>query len=203
MKNLKQVLNWTQTLPELGKLEFAFFSGKSRTAEFIGRDEEIFYIREGILWRTSLADGSNKSFPLSSVFGNEITPIVAVIFNELNEVYHSFHRSGEIYSFRINETDGTVCGQPCEPIEGGIAAVEWSPDEECGVIVNDKNEMFILTSSCDVINYWDLQDEMEGEQKFINVGWGKKETQFQGSAGEHSGRTIVFQSVIFDIDFSK
>ncbi|CAB0014699.1 unnamed protein product [Nesidiocoris tenuis] len=78
----------------------------------------------------------------------------------------------------------TATGQISQTIEGGITAVVWSPDEEFGALVNSKNELFILTANCDVMNYWDLQDDTEGEHQFINVGWGKKETQFQGSAGK-------------------
>ncbi|KAF6208649.1 hypothetical protein GE061_017107 [Apolygus lucorum] len=185
MRNIKLILNLLHEIPELEKSKFVFFSGKpSRTSDFISSDEVAFFFKDRFLHTVSVNDGAKKSVSLSDVFSSaEVSSLVSVMFNELNEEFYSFHRDGEVFSFRI-DADGKAFGQPLDSIDGGILAVEWSSDEELGVIVNHKNELFIVTSTCEVINYWNLQDEMEGEQKFINVGWGKKETQFQGSAGK-------------------
>uniref|UniRef100_A0A0K8SD89 Elongator complex protein 1 n=1 Tax=Lygus hesperus TaxID=30085 RepID=A0A0K8SD89_LYGHE len=185
MKNLKLFLNLLQEYPELENPEFVFFSRKpSRTTDFISSDEVAFFFKDGFLHTLSINEGTKKSFSLAEVFDSAgVSTLVSVMFNDLNEEFYSFHQDGEVFSFRI-DTDGNALGQPLDSIDGGVLAVEWSSDEELGVVINNKNELFIVTSTCQVVNYWDLQDEMEGEQKFINVGWGKKETQFQGSAGK-------------------
>lgn len=47
-----------------------------------------------------------------------------------------------------------------------------------------KANVVVLNCAYDVVHETNLSDEYFGEKQFINVGWGKEETQFQGLAGK-------------------
>lgn len=65
--------------------------------------------------------------------------------------------------------------------------MEWSPDQELLVLVT-KDMNMILMNMFDPIQEINLFNEEFGEKQFITVGWGKKETQFHGSAGKQAAK---------------
>lgn len=69
-------------------------------------------------------------------------------------------------------------------VEDGIAAAKWSPDEELLVIVTKADSLLLMTRSFDMISETSLATDDLGEDQQVNVGWGKKETQFHGSEGK-------------------
>ncbi|XP_065333711.1 elongator complex protein 1 [Cloeon dipterum] len=70
-------------------------------------------------------------------------------------------------------------------VESGIKAMEWSADESLVVLVSGNDTVMVLSSDFDPITgEIDLHQEGFGEKQFVNVGWGKKETQFHGTAGK-------------------
>ncbi len=65
--------------------------------------------------------------------------------------------------------------------------MKWSPDLEICVIVSNSHKLFLLSRDYDLIYELVMgsnADTADQEQVPINVGWGKKETQFHGSAGK-------------------
>ncbi|KAF9422466.1 hypothetical protein HW555_001864 [Spodoptera exigua] len=71
--------------------------------------------------------------------------------------------------------------------DSGLLAMEWSPDQELLVLVT-KDMNMILMSMFDPVHEISLFNEEFGEKQFITVGWGKKETQFHGSAGKQAAK---------------
>lgn len=69
-------------------------------------------------------------------------------------------------------------------VESGLLLMESSPDEDVLVLLTAQNTVITMTASFDPINEADLQQKEFGENQFITVGWGKKETQFHGSEGK-------------------
>lgn len=65
--------------------------------------------------------------------------------------------------------------------------MEWSPDQELLVLVTKEMNM-ILMNMFDPVHEVNLFNQEFGEKQFITVGWGKKETQFHGSAGKHAAK---------------
>lgn len=65
--------------------------------------------------------------------------------------------------------------------------MEWSPDQELLVLVTKEMNM-ILMNMFDPMSEVNLLNEEFGEKQFITVGWGKKETQFHGSAGKQAAK---------------
>ena len=65
-------------------------------------------------------------------------------------------------------------------IDAGIAAARWSPDEELLLVVaKDDNAIFMSSTFDPVVELLMTPDDL-GASKHVSVGWGKKETQFQG-----------------------
>lgn len=65
-------------------------------------------------------------------------------------------------------------------IDDGIAAARWSPDEELLVIVTKTNNAIFMGSSLDPVAEVAMTADDLQASKHVSVGWGKKETQFQG-----------------------
>lgn len=65
-------------------------------------------------------------------------------------------------------------------IDAGIAAARWSPDEELLLVVTKENNVIFMGSSFDPVAEITMAAEDLNASKHVSVGWGKKETQFQG-----------------------
>jgi elongator complex protein 1 len=65
-------------------------------------------------------------------------------------------------------------------LEPSIVAARWSPDEEMLVIVTGNAKAVFMSRSFDLITEVELSAEDLKASKHVSVGWGKKETQFQG-----------------------
>eukprot|EP01135_Chromosphaera_perkinsii_P003469 Nk52_evm7s244 gene=Nk52_evmTU7s244 len=72
--------------------------------------------------------------------------------------------------------------------ESGIVGMSWSPDEELFVVVTGAMQMLLLNKNLDVIIETSVNTDEFGENKPVTAGWGKKETQFHGSAGKYSSQ---------------
>lgn len=67
-------------------------------------------------------------------------------------------------------------------------AMEWSPDQELLVLVTKDMNTILMSCMYDPIQEVQLLSQEFGEQEFITVGWGKKETQFHGSEGKQAAK---------------
>ncbi|XWW96943.1 hypothetical protein V2A60_004923 [Cordyceps javanica] len=65
-------------------------------------------------------------------------------------------------------------------IDDGISAARWSPDEELLVIVTKAHNIIFMGSSLDPVAEVAMTHDDLQASKHVSVGWGKKETQFQG-----------------------
>ncbi|KAL6947049.1 Elongator subunit iki3 [Hanseniaspora vineae] len=65
-------------------------------------------------------------------------------------------------------------------IDNGLKAAKWSYDEETLALVSVDGKVILLSRDFDPINETELQLEDLKKSKHVNVGWGKKETQFRG-----------------------
>lgn len=65
-------------------------------------------------------------------------------------------------------------------IDSGIHAARWSPDEELLVAVTKANNVIFMGSSLDPVAEVPMTAEDLAASKHVSVGWGKKETQFEG-----------------------
>lgn len=69
-------------------------------------------------------------------------------------------------------------------MEGGILTMQWSPDKELCLIISGLGSIVLLNQDLMQIREVPINTTDVGEQIPVNVGWGKKETQFHGKAGK-------------------
>ncbi|XP_014779296.1 putative elongator complex protein 1 [Octopus bimaculoides] len=73
-------------------------------------------------------------------------------------------------------------------VEDGIIGSAWSPDQELLVVISGSNSLILMTRDFDLLQETALHPDTFGEAEFINVGWGKKETQFHGTEGKEAAK---------------
>ena len=69
-------------------------------------------------------------------------------------------------------------------IDEGITAARWSPDEELLVIATKANTVVFMSRSYEGITDAAMTADDLKLSKHVSVGWGKKETQFQGKGAK-------------------
>lgn len=80
-------------------------------------------------------------------------------------------------------------------VESGLTGAAWSPDQEVLVLTTGEDKLILMTQEFDSLNETTLHPEQFGEAEFVNVGWGKKETQFHGSEGKVAAQKKIEQNV--------
>jgi elongator complex protein 1 len=87
-------------------------------------------------------------------------------------------QSGAIYTIDVQNSTVTEVGAMPGPILGGA----WSPDLQLLSLASDEM-LFTISRDFDVISEETLRPTNPGKDQLMTVGWGSRETQFQGAAG--------------------
>lgn len=99
--------------------------------------------------------------------------------------------TGDIISVTGGAAQSAFTEEPSIEIVGsideGIAAAKWSPDEEVLALATKVDTFVLLTRTFDPISEATITPADLALSKHVSVGWGKKETQFQGR-GAHAQR---------------
>ncbi|KIV88894.1 hypothetical protein PV10_08525 [Exophiala mesophila] len=66
-------------------------------------------------------------------------------------------------------------------VDVGICAAAWAPDEELLAIVTRADTLALMSRNFEPLNEATLSADDLKASKHVSVGWGKKETQFQGA----------------------
>ncbi|WQF81669.1 Putative elongator complex protein [Colletotrichum destructivum] len=80
--------------------------------------------------------------------------------------------------------DGDVQIEIVGSIDAGISAARWSPDEELLVVVTKEGNAVFMGRTFDPIADVVMTPDDLRLSKHVSVGWGKKETQFQGKGAK-------------------
>ena len=80
-------------------------------------------------------------------------------------------------------------------VDTGISAAEWSPDEELLAITTKASTLLFMTRDFDDVTHVILQVEDLKMSSHVDVGWGKKETQFKGRKARAMRDPTVPESV--------
>ncbi|KAI8061443.1 IKI3 family-domain-containing protein [Gongronella butleri] len=76
-------------------------------------------------------------------------------------------------------------------VDTGIEAMAWSPDQDLVVLITGQKNVLEMTQDFDTITEIPLHVAEQGQGVQHSVGWGKKETQFHGSAGKQAALAKV------------
>ncbi|OUM66737.1 hypothetical protein PIROE2DRAFT_40576, partial [Piromyces sp. E2] len=91
--------------------------------------------------------------------------------------------NGDIYTIQLNSQMENVENECVGSIDSGILCMSWSPDQEIVIFITGDKKIIEMNKFFDVLNEIPVEVDEFGEDIQVNVGWGKKETQFHG-AGE-------------------
>jgi elongator complex protein 1 len=69
-------------------------------------------------------------------------------------------------------------------VDAGITAARWSPDEELLAMTTKANTVVFMSRSFEGITDVTMTSEDLKASNHVSVGWGKKETQFQGKGAK-------------------
>ncbi|KAI9223448.1 IKI3 family-domain-containing protein [Blastocladiella britannica] len=97
--------------------------------------------------------------------------------------------AGEMLSVPVSNAPAQA--SPIGTIDAGLSAAEWSPDEELLVLVTLAGQALVMTRDYDVLAEHAIETDAHGAAVPVSVGWGKKETQFHGSAGKHAAQAAA------------
>lgn len=168
MRNLQLLCNQTSKL-DVKNVKFIQSNVENSSTTYLATDTELLSFD----W-TNLQ--TNVIAPLEN-------PIVGFEYLSLNQELCTATEAGEVTVHKTNGINESVTF-----CEGGLKAMQWSHDQEVVVFVTGANLLVVMNSAYDPIAEMSLLDESFGEETFINVGWGKKETQFHGSEGKEAAR---------------
>ena len=87
---------------------------------------------------------------------------------------------GDIVRIREQPLPGEELLEIVGSIDAGIEAAQWSPDEELVAIVTKAGNLLLMSRDFEAVEETPFSEEDENLSKHVNVGWGKKETQFHG-----------------------
>lgn len=88
---------------------------------------------------------------------------------------------GDIYTVQEDKfSGGDAHIEIVGSIDAGISAARWSPDEELLVVVTKASTVILMGATFDPVAEVTMTAEDLEASKHVSVGWGKKETQFQG-----------------------
>ncbi|XP_033163263.1 putative elongator complex protein 1 [Drosophila mauritiana] len=145
-------------------------NGGVSDAYFVVADNQIYAIQEsGDVQPKVIAD---------------LPDIVGVEFLQLDNAICVASGAGEVILVDP-QTGATSEGTFCDV---GIESMAWSPNQEVVAFVTRTHNVVLMTSTFDVIAEQPLDAELDPDQQFVNVGWGKKETQFHGSEGKQAAK---------------
>ncbi|XP_011692610.1 PREDICTED: putative elongator complex protein 1 isoform X1 [Wasmannia auropunctata] len=101
----------------------------------------------------------------------------------LQELYCAFE-SGDIAKIEMIDQDHITYNVLNTNLDSGLQCMKFSPDH--GIIAGVTNTGMVITmvSTFHIMSKVDLYSDEFGQNEFVTVGWGKKETQFHGSVGK-------------------
>ncbi|XP_060092966.1 elongator complex protein 1 [Heteronotia binoei] len=90
--------------------------------------------------------------------------------------------TGDVILCNLNTNQVECAGS----VDSGLTVMSWSPDQELVLLATGQQTLILMTREFEPIMENQIHQDDFGEGKFITAGWGKKETQFHGSAGKQA-----------------
>uniref|UniRef100_A0A1I7YEZ4 Elongator complex protein 1 n=1 Tax=Steinernema glaseri TaxID=37863 RepID=A0A1I7YEZ4_9BILA len=112
-------------------------------------------------------------------------------------------KSGVVLTGRPGEDDFMIEVAQCivEP-DVYVTAAQWSPDFSTLCIATNTNILF-LSRDFDLITQDELNPQRQGSAELMTVGWGSRETQFQGKVGRKAREQPNVDSIPVPVDPTK
>ncbi|XP_067647290.1 elongator complex protein 1 [Eurosta solidaginis] len=142
-------------------------------------DSPLYAVTEFDLFEIKTSTGATKL--ITTVPG-----IVAAEYLALNNEICLATEGGEVLA--VNPS--TDAHEECTFCDVGLQLMAWSPDQEVAVFITKPGSVVVMTCTYDVITEYLLTEQCDPDNQFVNVGWGKKETQFHGTEGKIAAKRM-------------
>jgi len=156
----------------------------------INTDDESIYVacysesrKENIIFKISIENNAQTIDELMSFPSSDENSIIGLQVLSENQTICAAFSNGDIYTIQINSQMENVENENVGSIDSGILCMSWSPDQEIVIFITGDKKIIEMNKFFDVLNEIPIEVDEFGEDVQVNVGWGKKETQFHG-AGE-------------------
>lgn len=138
----------------------------------------------------------DASADVSPVEVATVSDVIACEHLAMNNELCLASADGEVNVIYLDSDNGQETVTFCE---GGLEAMAWSPDQEVVAFVTKAKVLVVMNSAYDPLVEHNLSDEAFGDEEFVNVGWGKKETQFHGTEGKAAAKQKATEVVVDDV----
>lgn len=190
MKNLKNCVNISYVASSLSSSQSLTVATLDYNNNVFRRKGYVFIYKEGDIFTVSNTDGICEILlSIKDIFPSKAFP-VAFFFNSICMSLIIVQHEGNVLSIALNdhlvpiEKEAQCVGS----IAAGLQTAVLSPDAEHIVLLDNDNNIILMNSFFDIVEEISLFSSDKGEQEMINVGWGKKETQFHGSEGKAAAK---------------
>lgn len=171
MRNLKLLYSRVTELNNNSKVNQIFLSTDSIGTIFFASDNVLFSY-----------DWQSRQTNIIAPLENE--KIVGLEHISVNNELCAITEGGEVKSYLLDGLPEDSNDSVFEICPGGIKAISWSHDQEVIAVVTLDYKLIVMNIVYEPIAESNLLDDHFGEGEFIDVGWGKKETQFHGTEGK-------------------
>lgn len=166
---------------------------KDAKSVLIIKDSEFCYVIGHTIWRFHINDQPRLVVDLST------TGVYSDVNIEI-ECYTYFTwdsfivccSNGDVLLVQEDHVEVTYKFEEDIPVD-----ISCSPDFERIVLLTDRGKIILLNECFEVLVDFTLTEEKDAVQTLVNVGWGKKETQFHGSEGKNKR---IIKEIIGDGD---
>ncbi|XP_036325439.1 putative elongator complex protein 1 [Rhagoletis pomonella] len=173
MRNLK-LQSCKQLSSKVSNVKYLLLDPNASRKEI---DSLAFVVTDSQLYEVKTSTGISKE--IAAVPG-----IVAAEYLALNNEICLATEAGEVLA--VSPSTGAI--NECTFCDVGLQCMSWSPDQEVGVFITKSGNVVVMTCTYDVIHEHVLKEQCDPDSQFVNVGWGKKETQFHGKEGKAAAK---------------
>lgn len=181
MKNLQLLYSRTASTTIKG-VKCHCIGGTGRDQIILANDTEVVQLD---------ANDEERSYPVIS--GEDV--IVGLRYLSMNNELCVATEAGDVILHNIQ----TGANESVTFCSGGLKTMAWCEGEDVVAFVTQSNQLVVMNCGYYPIAETNLNDTAFGDEEFVNVGWGKKETQFHGSEGKEAARKKAEQIHIDDV----
>lgn len=153
---------------------------KDATSALIINKGEFCYATDYAIWRLNINLQSQLvvDFLTTEIYFDQDVKIVSYTYNTPWNSFVVGCSNGDVLLIQENIIEIAF---KCEDV---VVNILCSPDFERIILLTEHGQVTLVTECFEVLNNFNINEINLAEKILVNVGWGKKETQFHGSEGK-------------------
>lgn len=153
---------------------------KTATSALIINNGELCYATDYSIWRLNINEQPRLVVDLSTseIYVGQDVKIVSYTYNTPWDSFVVGCSNGDVLLIQENIVE---VAYQCED---EVVDILCSSDFERIILLTREGHVTLVTECFEVLNNFKVSEVALAEKALVNVGWGKKETQFHGSEGK-------------------